>query len=158
MPLVFRLIGFYQNQEAFEATLDGVFYEPGGTRTDNALSKALLVFYSGGQRRASKVLVVVTDNPTNDIRLTKDSLISGNQLVDRASKSLKAFEVTVFGVGVKYALTGKEIEDLNTELKTITQDEEGEKRIVEVTNFEELLSSANKVAGKICLGKWTCMQ
>ena len=62
---------------------DNVFYEPGGTRTDVGLSKALAVFASGGQRRASKDLLVVTDNPTNDIRLSKGQLVIGRELVEK---------------------------------------------------------------------------
>lgn len=129
-----------------------MFYEPGGTRTDVALSKALAVFASGGQRRASKVLLVVTDNPTNDIRLSKDSLVIGRDLVEKPSESLKHYEVATFGVGVKYGLTPTEQTDLNEELKMFTLDFAGDKRVVEVKDFDGLLKEANKVAGKICLG------
>ena len=147
------LSGSFQSPESFSATLDNVFYEPGGTRTDRALRTALIVFATAEQRKASKVLVVVTDNPTNDIRLSKESLVVGRQLVEKSSKNLKYFGVRVFGVGINQALTETEKTDLNEELKMITQDEEGEARVVELENFEELLSSANKVAGKICLGE-----
>ena len=130
-----------------------MFYEPGGTRTDVALSKALAVFASGGKRRASKVLLVVTDNPTNDIRLSKDSLVIGRDLVEKPSESLKSYEVITFGVGIKYGLTTTEQTDLNEEIKMFTLDLVGDKRVVEVEDFEALLNAANKVAGKICLGK-----
>ena len=130
-----------------------MFYEPGGTRTDVALSKALAVFASGGKRRASKVLLVVTDNPTNDIRLSKDSLVIGRDLVEKPSESLKSYEVITFGVGIKYGLTTTEQTDLNEEIKMFTLDPAGDKRVVEVEDFEALLNAANKVAGKICLGK-----
>ena len=152
MPVFFFNPGFFQSYESFSSTLDGVFYEPGGTRTDAALSKALSVFASSGQRRASKVLVVVTDNPTNDIRISKENLVVGRDLVEKPSENLKSYEVISFGVGVKYGLTETEREDLDQELKMITQDEEGDKRIVGVENYEELLTSASKMAGKICLG------
>ncbi|XP_028409334.1 coadhesin-like [Dendronephthya gigantea] len=150
-------LGFFQNADAFGTTLDNVFYEPGGTRTDVALSKALAVFASGGQRRASKVLLVVTDNPTNDIRLSKDSLVIGRDLVEKPSESLKSYEVITFGVGVKYGLTGIEQTDLTEELKMITLDRVGDKRVVEVADFDALLKEANNVAGKICLvnGGWS---
>ena len=126
-----------------------MFYEPGGTRTDVALSKALAVFVSGGQRRASKVLLVVTDNPTNDIRISKENLIVGRDLVEKSSENLKSYEVITFAVGIKYSLTEQEKEDLNQEFKIITQDEDGDKRIVEVENFDELLGASNKLAGKV---------
>lgn len=138
--------------DAFGTTLDNVFYEPGGTRTDVALSKALAVFASGGQRRASKVLLVVTDNPTNDIRLSKESLVIGRDLVEKPSESLKSYEVITFAVGVKYGLTEIEQTDLTEELKMITLDRVADKRVVEVADFEGLLKEANNVAGKICLG------
>ena len=132
-----------------------MFYEPGGTRTDVALSKALAVFASGGQRRASKVLLVVTDNPTNDIRLSKDQLVIGRELVEKPSKNLKNYEVITFGVGIKYGLTATEQTDLKDEIKMFTRDPVGDKRIVEVQDFDELLKEANNVAGKICLGMYS---
>lgn len=146
-------VGFFQSSDAFDKTLDNVFYEPGGTRTDVALSKALAVFASGGIRRASKVLLVVTDNPTNDIRLSKDSLVIGRDLVEKPSENLKTFEVTTFGVGITHGLTEIEQSDLNEELKMFTLDRVGDKRIVEVVDFDGLLKATNNVAGKICLGK-----
>lgn len=130
-----------------------MFYEPGGTRTDVALGKALAVFASGGQRRASRVLLVVTDNPTNDIRISKDNLVVGRDLVEKPSENLKSYEVITFAVGIKYGLTESEKNDLNQEFKMITQDEDGDKRIVEVEDFDDLLTTSNKVAGKICLGR-----
>lgn len=145
-------LGFFQSADAFGTTLDNVFYEPGGTRTDVALSKALAVFASGGRRRASKVLLVVTDNPTNDIRLSKDSLVIGRDLVEKPAESLKHYEVITFGLGVKYGLTPTEQTDLNEELKMLTLDFAGDKRVVEVEDFDGILKEANKVAGKICLG------
>ena len=139
-----------------------MFYEPGGTRTDVALAKALAVFASGGQRRASKVLLVVTDNPTNDIRLSKDSLVIGRDLVEKSSESLKSYEVITFGVAVKYGLTPTERTDLTEELKMFTLDHVGDKRVVEVEDFDGLLKESNNVAGKVCLGKRVhnvhCMQ
>jgi hypothetical protein len=134
--------------------LDNVFYEPGGTRTDVALSKALAVFASGGKRRASKVLLVITDNPTNDIRLSKESLVIGRDLVEKPSESLKSYEVITFGVGINYGLTATEQTDLKEELKMFTLDPVGDKRVVEVLDFDGLLKEANNVAGKICLGKF----
>ena len=144
--------GFFQSADAFGTTLDNVFYEPGGTRTDVALSKALAVFASGGQRRASRVLLVVTDNPTNDIRLSKESLVIGRDLVEKPSESLKSYEVITFGVGIQYGLTATELTDLNEEIKMFTLDRAGDKRVVEVQDFDGLLKEANNVAGKICLG------
>ena len=119
-----------------------MFYEPGGTRTDVALAKALAVFASGGQRRASKVLLVVTDNPTNDIRLSKDSLVIGRDLVEKSSESLKSYEVITFGVAVKYGLTPTERTDLTEELKMFTLDHVGDKRVVEVEDFDGLLKES----------------
>ena len=74
-------------------------------------------------------------------------------MVEKPSESLKSYEVITFGVGVQYGLTATEQTDLNEELKMFTLDPAGDKRVVEVGDFDGLLKEANNVAGKICLGR-----
>ena len=65
-------------------------------------------------------------------------------------------------MGIKYGLTATEQTDLKDEIKMFTRDPVGDKRIVEVQDFDELLKEANNVAGKpdvptqckICFLRW----
>eukprot|EP00794_Sanderia_malayensis_P010768 gene10768-11921_t len=103
-----------------DTAIDNIFYKTGGTRTDIALEKCVELLHTAERRKASQVLIVVTDGPSNKLEINKNNFVEGKDLVHAPAELLKEEGVAIFGIGVEPdSQTPREREEMKEELDVI---------------------------------------
>jgi len=136
-------------------TIDDIFYQTGGTRTDLALQKADDVFQFEEQR--SQVVILVTDGPTNRLEINKNHFVEGKDLVAGPAARLKEQGVVLFCIGVEPdSLTPEEIETMKDEMRLIAS-EPTKHHLFISDGYHELQRKVDAISRAACVvnGAWS---
>ncbi|XP_065056469.1 coadhesin-like isoform X2 [Rhopilema esculentum] len=106
-----------------DLAIDNIYYKTGGTRTDVALEKCIEMLHTVERRKASQVLILVTDGPSNKLEINRNNFVEGKDLVHAPAQLLKEEGVALFAIGIEPdSQTPKERTDMKEELQVIASD------------------------------------
>ncbi len=136
-----------------DTAIDNIFYKTGGTRTDVALEKCIEMLHTTERRKASQVLIVVTDGPSNKLEINKNNFVEGKDLVHAPAELLKEEGVAIFGIGVEPdSQTPREREEMKEELNVIAS-EPVKSHIFIADGYRELQRKVTSISKAACVGK-----
>lgn len=152
-PEAVIVLGSIKDPKILNATIGKIFYKDGGRRTDLALMKAKEVFTSPNvaYRQASKVLLLVMGGPDRELFVGQNASISAADLLKSPTDDLHKSEVSVIAVGVQLGLGDPDKASLTEQLKLIASEPLAD-HVVEVPDFDQLLSKVDILANKSCAG------
>lgn len=137
-----------------DMAIDNIFYKTGGTRTDVALAKCIEMLHTVERRKASQVLIVVTDGPSNKLEINRNNFVEGKDLVHAPAELLKEEGVAIFGVGIEPdSQTPKEREEMKTELEVIAS-EPVKSHIFIADGYRQLQRRVSDVSKAACVGMY----
>uniref|UniRef100_A0A6P8J2Z8 Coadhesin-like isoform X2 n=1 Tax=Actinia tenebrosa TaxID=6105 RepID=A0A6P8J2Z8_ACTTE len=148
VPIVLR--SFHDNTTLDDA-IGSIYYKPGSTRTDLAITKAAEVFNTSPLRKASRVAIFVIGGRSTDLFVSKGQSINATDLIKEPSAALHAAHVAVYAVSVSEGLPAAESTAFKAELNILTSNPPLD-HIFESTTFDDLLSTKPaEVAKKTCI-------
>ena len=123
-------------------------FQKGVTHTDFALEKAVHMFNNIPTGRltdmAAKLLIIVTDGKATDRRVNGVRK-TGLQLISKYVKELKAMGITTIAIGVGNGVPKNELEFMAS----------SRSQVLQVSDFDTLLSQINPTLQKLCPRKYT---
>ena len=135
-----------------DLAIDNIYYKTGGTRTDVALEKCIEMLHTVERRKASQVLILVTDGPSNKLEINRNNFVEGKDLVHAPAQLLKEEGVALFAIGVEPdSQTPKERTDMKEELQVIASDPVKSHMFV-ADGYRELERKVVSISKAACVG------
>ena len=135
-----------------DLAIDNIYYKTGGTRTDVALEKCIELIHSTEKRKASQVMILVTDGPSNKLEINRNNFVEGKDLVHAPSQLLKDEGVALFAIGIEPdSQTPKERNEMKEELQVIAS-EPSKSHVFLADGYRELERKVNDISNAACVG------
>ena len=135
-----------------DLAIDNIYYKTGGTRTDVALEKCIELIHSTEKRKASQVLILVTDGPSNKLEINRNNFVEGKDLVHAPAQLLKDEGVALFAIGIEPdSQTPKERNEMKEELQVIAS-EPSKSHVFLADGYRELERKVNDISNAACVG------
>lgn len=136
-----------------DTAIENIYYKTGGTRTDIALEKCIELLHSVERRKASQVLILVTDGPSNKLEINRNNFVEGKDLVHAPAQLLKEEGVALFAIGVEPdSQTTKERSEMKEELQVIASDPVKSHMFI-ADGYRELERKVTAISKAACVGK-----
>jgi len=140
-----------------DLAIDNIYYKTGGTRTDVALEKCIELIHSNEKRKASQVMILVTDGPSNKLEINRNNFVEGKDLVHAPAQLLKDEGVALFAIGIEPdSQTPKERNEMKEELQVIAS-EPSKSHVFLADGYRELERKVNDISNAACVvnGGWS---
>lgn len=154
VPEVPIVLSSFHDNTTLDNAIGSIFYKPGSTRTDLAITKAAEVFNKAPLRKASRVAIFVVGGRSTDLFVSQGKSINATDLIKEPATNLQAAHVAVYAASVSEGLPAKESMLFKAELNILTSNPPLD-HIFESTTYDDLLSAKPaEVAKKTCIGEW----
>lgn len=148
------MMSSFKDSVTLDNAISNIYFKPGATRTDLAISKAVDVFNKASIRQASRVAIFIIGARSTDLYVSKGKSINATDLLRGPSELLQSLHVSTFTIAVSQGLPDSEKLAFKNELNIIASVPPID-HIFESTTYDELLNTqVYSVAQKTCLGEY----